>query len=226
MLFRSIETFLQQRGFIEPTLLYFQDSAEELASIRIDWDRLLLLVHLLKPFYQVISRFANENSAPISLVFGMMPHLIDHLSNSAWSYDDLSVAAHNFKLNLVCYRDAIQSDVTNLATVLDPRIKLTFVAQESRQNMIDCLRKRLSHIKLKTQAEADLPEQMQSAFPEMSGDEIDDYLAAPRSTSTRVSTPTGSAIRRHIPACTDFLAHLLVSRQPVFQPSECLMLLT
>lgn len=176
-----IDTFLQQRGFIEPTLLYFQNSAEDLANIQIDWDRLFLLVHLLKPFYQVINRFSIENSAPISAVFGLMPHLIDHLSNSSWlPYEDLAMAAHDFKLNLICYRDSMQSDVTNLATVLDPRIKLTFVAQESRENMIDALRKRLSHVKLRTQAEPDLPEQMRASFPEMHGDEIDDYLASPR----------------------------------------------
>jgi len=175
-----IETFLHQRGFIEPTLLYFQNSAEDVANIQIDWDRLFLLVHLLRPFYQLINRFATDNCAPISLVFGLIPHLIDHLTNSSWSYEDLAMVAHDFKLNLICFRQAIQSDVTSLVTVLDPRIKLTPTTEESRDEMIDALRKRLAHVKLRSQAEPDLPEQMRAAFPEMQGDEIDDYLASPR----------------------------------------------
>lgn len=183
--FTMIDTFLQQRGFIEPTLSYFQNT-QELARITIDWDKLYTLVHLIKPFYQVITGFMEDDYTPVSTVSAIIPRLIDRLSNSTWVYEDLATQANNIRIQLEQYRDEFQSDITLLASLLDPRIKDTFAPIEARQDMIQLLRDRIrdhppgnppSLIK-----DIEIPENsiFRSLFVDEHSDPIADYFERPR----------------------------------------------
>lgn len=140
--YNMIDTFSGQRGFIEPTLQYFH-STQELESVDIDWDKLYALIHLLKPFYQVISKCSTEDYTPVSMIAALIPHLMDHLSNSQWLYEDISMAAHNFKLQLDIYRQQFQSDLTVISGLLDARVKDSFTSEEGKVEVLNILRKRI-----------------------------------------------------------------------------------
>jgi hypothetical protein len=141
-IYHMIDTFSEQRGFIEPTLQYFQNT-QELESVEIDWDKLYALIHLLRPFHQVISRCATEDYTPVSIIAALIPHLMDHLSNSQWIYEDIALAAHNFKLQLDLYRQQFQSDLTVIAGLLDARVKDSFTSNEGKEEVLNMLRKRV-----------------------------------------------------------------------------------
>lgn len=181
--YTMIETFLEQRGFIEPTLLYFQNP-QDMTNIAIDWDRLYPLIQLLKPFHEIINKFAIDNYTPVSLVAVSLPHLMEHLSSSSWAYDDLGMAAHNFKTQLESYQQNFQSDLTVIAGLLDPRVKDTFVTVEGREYAIDILRRRLDIL---TQSKSEFQTHQYSTesiwsriFRSCNYDEVSDYLAQPR----------------------------------------------
>lgn len=171
--FNMIDTFWQQRGFIEPTLLYFQNT--DLSNITIDWDRLYALVQLLKPFYDVIDKFANDNYTPVSLIAAVIPYLMDHLSSSSWCYEDLAMVVHQFKLNLDTYRQCFQSDLIVIAGLLDPRIKDTFTSPEGRADVINILRKRMGP-QIPPKSHSTDGTIFASIFIEQNPDEILDYL--------------------------------------------------
>lgn len=140
--YTMIDTFLNQRGFIEPTLSYFQNT-QDLAHITIDWDKLYTLVQLVKPFYEIINGFMEDDYTPVSIVASLIPRLIDSLTNSTWGYDDLAAQANNIRVQLEEYRDEFQNDLTLLASLLDPRIKDSFAAIENRGDVIQMLRDRI-----------------------------------------------------------------------------------
>lgn len=142
--YNMIDTFFEQRGFIEPTLQYFQNT-QELESVDINWDKLYGLIHLLKPFHQVIAGFAREDYTPVSVVAALIPHLMDHLSNKQWVFEDIAVAAHNFKLQLDQYRQQFQSDLTVIAGLMDSRIKDSFTSVEGKEEVLNILRKRVEN---------------------------------------------------------------------------------
>lgn len=181
--YTMIETFLDQRVFIEPTLLYFQNP-QDMTNVTIDWDRLYPLVQLLKPFHEIINKFAVDNYTPVSLVAVSLPHLMEHLSSSSWAYDDLGMAAHSFKTQLETYQQYFQSDLTVIAGLLDPRVKDTFVTLEGREYAIDILRRRLE---TSTQNKSEFRTHQYSTesiwsriFRSCNYDEVSDYLAQPR----------------------------------------------
>lgn len=179
--YNMIETFSQHKAFIEPAMLYFP---QELAGTTIDWDRLFTLVQFLRPFYETVNKFAMDNYTPVSLVAATLPHLLDHLSNTSWSYDDLVVSAHNFKLQLESYQQEFHNDLTVIATLLDPRVKDTFIAAEGRENAINVLRQRLSNtslVKVENQKHQ-LPGDSfwYRVFRQCNYDEISDYLECPQ----------------------------------------------
>lgn len=173
--YNMIETFSQNRAFIEPAMLYFP---QELAGTTIDWDKLFILVQLLQPFYEAIEKFAADNYTPVSLVAGILPLLMDHLSNTSWSYDDLILAAHNFKLKLECYQQEFHNDLIVIATLLDPRVKDTFLAAEDRENAMNILRQRLNNTSLAKTEKQQLPgtSLWYRLFRQRNYDEISDYL--------------------------------------------------
>lgn len=176
--YHMIENFLEQRGFIEPTLLYFQNPQDS-SNINIDWDRLYTLIQLLKPFHDVVNKFALDNYAPVSLVAVSIPYLMNHLSGSSWAYEDLGMAAHNFKMQLESYRQQFQSDLTVLAGLLDPRVKDTFISAGERDEAISILRKRMNsspQAKNETQNQYSENSIWSRAFRPVSYDEITDYL--------------------------------------------------
>lgn len=179
--FNMIESFSQNRAFIEPAMLYFP---QELAGTSIDWDRLFTLVQFLRPFYEVVNKFASDNYTPVSLVAATLPHLLDHLSNTSWSYDDLVVSAHNFKVQLESYQQEFHNDLTVIATLLDPRVKDTFIAAEGKENAINVLRQRLNNsslVKVENQKHQ-LPGDSfwYRIFRQCNYDEISDYLECPQ----------------------------------------------
>lgn len=176
--YNMIDTFIQQRGFIEPTLLYFQNP-QDLADVNIDWDRLFSITQLLKPFYDVVNKFVVDNLTPVSLVAACIPRLIDHLASSTWAYNDLVMVTHNFKLQLEAYRHDFHNDLTVIAGLLDPRIKSTFIDPEGRDQAIDLLRKRLDttqQIKTETHGNS----LWSRVFRPVNFDEVADYLDSPQ----------------------------------------------
>lgn len=180
-----IDVFFQQRSIIEQTLHYLQNSGG-LIDVPIDWDRLYTLIQLLKPFYEVLHKFSADNYTPVSLVAVCIPHLMDHLSNSQWAFEDLMVVAHNFRMQLETYRQEFQSDTTVIAGLLDSRVKDSFVSPEGRDNAIDLLKKKMEVIKQKNESyqgghhkhgEDSLWSRI---FKPAAQDEIEEYLQSPR----------------------------------------------
>lgn len=220
--FNMIDTFLQQRGFIEPTLLYFQNT-QDLTNIAIDWDRLFTLVQLLKPFYDVINKFATDNYTPVSSVAACIPHLMDHLSNSSWGYEDLAMAAHQFKMQLDTYRQFFQSDLTVIAGLLDPRIKDTFTSPEGKTDVINILRKRLGDpsVPIKTTDGRHYPESSlwSQVFRPHNYDEVLDYLESPREHGYTCSVAYWEA-HKHVYPTLYGLARTLACVQATSVPSD------
>lgn len=183
--YNMIETFFQQRSIIEPTLIYLQNT-NDLTNVTIDWDRLYTLIQLLKPFYEVIHKFASDNYTPVSLIAVCIPHLMDHLSNNSWAYDDLIMAAHDFKMQLESYRQNFQSDTTVIAGLLDSRVKDSFVSPEGRNDAIEILRKRMEAIQQKNENSVQalhlypVDSLWSRIFKPMNYDEIIEYLESPR----------------------------------------------
>lgn len=181
--YTMIDTFLNQRGFIEPTLSYFQNT-QDLAHISIDWDKLYTLVQLIKPFYEIINGFMEDDYSPVSVVAALIPRLIDVLTNSTWGYEDLAEQANNIRMQLEEYRDEFQNDLTILASLLDPRIKDSFAPVEARGDIIQMLRDRIrDHPPLQPQPkDFVLPENsiFRSLFVEEHPDEITRYFARER----------------------------------------------
>lgn len=221
--FNMIETFVQQRDFIEPTLLYFQNPQDMTSNVNIDWDRLYTLVQLLKPFHDVVNKFAVDNYTPVSLVAVSLPHLMEHLSSSSWAYDDLGMAAHNFKIQLETYQSLFQSDLTVIAGLLDPRVKDTFVTPEGREYAIDILRKRLDNA---AQNKSDFqvnqyPEHSvwSRVFRPCNFDEVTDYLDHPREHGCTNSFAYWEAHKNVYP-CLYYLAKALICVQATSVPSD------
>lgn len=140
--YKMIDVFLEQRGFIEPTLQYFHNT-QDLADVHIEWNRLFEVVLLLKPLYEVISKFAHDDYTPVSTIAALIPHLMDHFSDFQSVHNDVALAANRFKTQLDLYRQQFQSDLTVIAGLLDPRIKDSFTSVEGRQEVMHILRKRV-----------------------------------------------------------------------------------
>ena len=216
-----IESFLQQRDFIEPTIMYFQNS-QDFTSVSIDWNRLFAVVQLLKPFYEVVNKFATDNYAPVSLVAACIPYLIQHLSNPSWGYDDLALVAHNFKMQLDTYRQNFQSDLTVIAGLLDPRIKDSFTSAEGRDEAISILRKRLAtQVPAKTESYRDFTDDsiFSQIFRKRDPDEISEYLQMPREHGLMCIIAYWEAYRHVYPALYS-LARTLVCVQATSVPSD------
>lgn len=220
--YNMIEIFLQQRGYIEPTLVYYQNP-QDLAGINIDWDRLFTLIALLKPFHDVVNKFSTDNYTPVSLVAVSIPHLMDHLSSSSWVYDDLVMAAHNFKLQLESYRQFFQSDLTVISGLLDPRVKDTFISQEGKDDAIDILRKRLESSlqnKNETQTHQYSADTLWArVFRSFDYDEITDYLRSPREHGYTSNVAYWEAHKNVYP-CLYNLARTLVCVQATSVPND------
>lgn len=219
--YTMIETFLEQRGFIEPTLLFFQNP-QEIVNIAIDWDQLYTLVQLLKPFHDIINKFAVDNYTPVSLVAVSLPHLMEHLSSSAWAYDELGMAVHSFKNELESYQQFFQSELTVIAGLLDPRVKDTFVTVEGREYAIDILRKRLdtpNQNKSELQAQYSANSIWSRVFRPANFDEVSDYLAQPREHGFS-SNITYWRAHKNVYPCLYYLAKALLCVQATSVPSD------
>lgn len=178
--YNMIDTFLLQRGLIEPTLPYFQHP-QDLTNINIDWDKLFTLKTLLKPFYSTIDYFVSHNCVPISLVAAILPRLINHLSSS-WAYDDLVIAALNFKSQLESYHQMFHNDLTIITSLLDPRIKATFMPDEGQSSVVDLLRKRVESMPMAREKQEDSWKNstFASVYRPFNNDEVTDYLSEGR----------------------------------------------
>lgn len=176
--YNMIDNLLQQRGVVEPTLLYFQTREDN-----IDWDKLFALKTFLEPFYGVVDHFVQNRGVPLGLVAVILPRLINHLSSTQWGYDDIAMAAHTFRSELETYQSSFQNEMTILATMLDPRLKDAHISPKDAA--IDLLRKRAEGIpgyrKLENEGTEDPLWDFGRSF---NVDEVTDYLSAPRELRT------------------------------------------
>lgn len=178
-----MENFLQHQDVIEASVEWLRGSTPpqthqmDLQNFSFDWKKLFGLFQLLKPFQDIIKRFATDNYVPPSIVSALLQPLINHLSRQ-WCSPDLDIAAHNLKMQLEMYRQTFLNDLTTIAAVLDPRIKLSFIPEEQRAEIPALLRSKFISPILPQDFEP--PDSIfKDAFVEEL-EEVDSYLTNPR----------------------------------------------
>lgn len=148
------------------------------------WILLDSLVDFLRPFNQFTKDISGEKYSNISLIYSSLPILLDHLvkfSDDPKMFD----AASAFARKLQAYSNALENDVTTIATILDPRVKMRFL--KTRAVAINLVRRSLERLKpadLDNSNSSQAPTSASSSifdqiFINDESDELEAYLAAP-----------------------------------------------
>lgn len=102
----------------------FQEYDESIAQ-EIDWILLLEIMKILKPLSAITQHFSSDTQATVAFVSCVFPTLPDKLRAFSFTNQSLTTAVNMMIRKLSKYEEHIQQDVIYLATILDPRVKLS-----------------------------------------------------------------------------------------------------
>lgn len=119
----------------------------DLRNIEIDWEQLEEILDFLKPMHDMTVKFSEQNQNPISLIAPILPHLSQEMSKSAYTNKDIKKAADDFLKKISLYDGKLYNDITEMAAILDPRIKSSFLqVSSSLDAKIDASNKISKHL--------------------------------------------------------------------------------
>lgn len=163
----------------------------ELANFEpVDWIFMKDLISFLQPFHEMTERLSGENYCTMSLISSSVPILISH-ANIYSDNPNLSEAASNLLRKLYSYSDSLTNDVALISSILDPRIKTSFLVREERaiSRIKEAIRERMMQIDpcsdiLTRSDELSSPQTSNSIFDavflQANPDELESYLTAAR----------------------------------------------
>lgn len=111
----------------------------------IDWKLVEKLICYLKPSYELTVRLSGQSYSSIPLVSSLLPILMKHTIDY-FEDEDLSEAAIAYYSKLEEYSYSIKNDLAITSTCLDPRVKMSFIADNLRNGIVTNIRESLAKI--------------------------------------------------------------------------------
>lgn len=150
-----------------------------------DWIQISKLMSLLKPFEELTRRISSDSTPTLSLLRVFIPKVIAHL-DKGYDDDEVDRVSCIIKTKLLDYMKYLQDDLLELATILDPRTKLSSHDAATRDSAIERLR---SLVAQNTQTAPSQSLDDESFFADCFGEvntsnEVDLYIALPRMKQT------------------------------------------
>lgn len=178
--FAMLERAHLLRAAIDRALLEMKD-LHDLQISHIDWPVIKAMIVFLEPFNEVTEQLSGEKYPTISMVNAYLPKLKAHLEQE---FDDESItsAAKAFRNKLDEYEVHIDQPTAVIATVLDPRFKLTPIPELARPFVRDNLLRLLEPV---AEADVSLSQEVrrscfQDVYAAAESDEVKVYLEALR----------------------------------------------
>lgn len=105
----------------------------------IDWSVIQTLIKFLKPFYELTTIMSGSKYSTISLVYHLIPRLKIHLQKE---HTDTRIkkASELFLKKLQDYEVLINNDLSLVSSLLDPRIKLSDMDSNRKDEAIKLVR--------------------------------------------------------------------------------------
>lgn len=116
----------------------------KLSHTLIDWELVQELIKFLEPFYELTVQISGENYTTLPLVNVYLPALIKHLRSADYSHSLLKEAAAAVLRKLDKYGPHTDQPVAVIATILDPRFKLSPIDPAVRPHITQTLERILN----------------------------------------------------------------------------------
>lgn len=183
--FLALDRALLLREAIDKAI---DEMVELLGFEPIEWDSIKTLVSFLKPFHEMTEQLSGEKYSTMSLISSSVPVLISHAESFR---EDLVMgrAASSLLCKLYNYSQSLTNEIALIASVLDPRIKASFIVRERSAllRLKQSIKDRMQHIgsnidesSCSEQSSLSSESIFDTIFLKSSPNEIDSYLSAAR----------------------------------------------
>lgn len=202
----------------EPVIWALQTMDELSELSEPDWQLLRNVVEFLEPFDEFTLMVSGETYSSIGIVNLLVPLIIQHCNVD---YQDLKInrAACAFKLKLNEYKHHFDNETPMLATILDPRVKLTRTSEDQTVALTDILRGFLPSDGHQVSVLSSLKKRLLSSSIHGSHDEVSKYLSCPVEDIDSDPIEFWSANKKNYPNLAE-VAKMLLPIQATSVPSE------
>lgn len=176
----SVYSMLERAYVLRKAIDKAIDSIKDLRDLEIqeiDWLLIEDLLKFLDPFKEITEQLSGQKYATISMVNAYMPKLRSHLDQS-FTNECITSAAKAFKHKLEEYNDHLDQPAAILATVLDPRFKMSPIPQEARPFVSDLLSRKLESYQEESSSlsQRSCESYFHDVYAEAETDEVKSYL--------------------------------------------------
>lgn len=177
----STFAMLERAMLLKDAIEKAQLDMKELKFIRrVNWFQLADTVSFLGPFNELTEKLSADKTPTLPFVMAVYPKLLKHLRETEWEDEIIREAAAAFKVKLEEYEGFLDQPIPVMATVLDPRFKLSTIDPAGHIFAKDLLSLHIKDLDAEPVRATHTNSFLSNLFVQPSVDEVESYLSDPR----------------------------------------------